>query len=439
MATKTYGTTAIPSDVVTVLSGSTVDISIGFNAVVGLVGGMDTSTGTASAGTVKEVKSASEAQDYFGDESELHRAVRLAYANGVKNIFAVGVTETSVTNESASQSGSTANAPIFNPDLQPEHSITFTDTTDGDLTVNIVYDDTVSTPTDADTVNINPITGDYEADAAATGSYEIDYDYGDYTTAMDSIVQEDVRFVAVGCEEGSGFISPLATDLDNEDDDFNFMRGVVGGVPGQTEANYSDTIDDQRICIVQPPLGDNADDNLVRNCFAVAGLLASAPLGESRTGTNHGKLDGLNALNTDYSTSDLKKFANDHQLLPLKHGANIYVVKDMTTSTDAKFERVYATEIVDEAVEVSHQINEAFIGDLNTEENRAAIRDLHRGAYAEMRDDRPPLLDEYSVTVSKDSTNDDEVDVEIGLDVVDVMDTIDVTMTVGDVTQSTVA
>ncbi|MFL9629363.1 hypothetical protein, partial [Aeromonas jandaei] len=60
----------------------------------------------------------------------------------------------------------------------------------------------------------------------------------------------------------------------------------------------------------------------------------------------------------------------------------IKLIKDMTTSTDMRFERVYVTEIVDEATEISHIINQQFIGEPNVSEQRELLAESHRTAYA---------------------------------------------------------
>jgi len=42
----------------------------------------------------------------------------------------------------------------------------------------------------------------------------------------------------------------------------------------------------------------------------------------------------------------------------------------MTTSTEPKFERIYAVEIVDEVTEQSHRINKTFVGGPQTVASR---------------------------------------------------------------------
>jgi hypothetical protein len=105
----------------------------------------------------------------------------------------------------------------------------------------------------------------------------------------------------------------------------------------------------------------------------------------------------------------------------------------MTTSTDSAFERVYLVEVVDEVNEISHTIAQSYIGELNTERQRSRMRTSHRRSYRSLRDETPPLLDDFDVTVTEDTANSNQVDIEIGVDVVDVIDTIDIDVIVGEV------
>lgn len=427
----TFGTTDIPSDQITVTSGGTVDASAAISFTLGLVGGMDTGNGSATDdGTVVEVASSSDAAAKFGENSELKELVDLALAqeSPPSEILAAPVEETTVTGESAGgQSGTLDNVPVFDPNVQDEHDIVASDSGGTDPTVNIVYDSPPATPTDADTVNVNPVTGEFDFDSTATGSYTFDYDYGDYSTAITNMADRVPRVLFVATENTS-VVSSLETEVNDHKSEFEFITGMAGILPETTASSYSDSFDNRFISLVASSRAftDEAETNMVRTGGAVAGKQAGKALGDS---TTYESLGGLSSLLTDYTNSQLGTLI-DAQVLPVKHGDRIFVVKDMTTSTDAKFERIYGSEIVNEAIEISHTISQEFIGELNTESNRFALGESHISSYDEMKSD--DLLDDATVNVSEGATA-DEVDVSIGLDVVDVMDLIDVDITVGDV------
>jgi len=422
-----YGTTTIPSDQITVQSGGTYAVSAAFSTTVGLVGGMDKSNGSATPGDTVEVESSADAEAKFGADSELKRQTDLALANGAGTVYATPVSETQTT-ESFSSTGSDAlgNAPVFDPNVHPEHDITAQDTTAGaSVTVNVVYDSPPSAPSGGNEMNLNPVTGEWAADASS--SYDITYTYGNYAGAITSTVKKVPRFVSV-LTENTSVANDLLTNLTDYADDFDFMHGVVGAMPETDPSGYSDTFDDRRLVVVAASRGylDAANTEMARTVGAVGGKQAGKELGDS---TTYEALSGFADLHTKFTNSELGTLI-DKQVYPIKQGGGIKVIKDMTTATDTKFERVYASEIVDESTEVSHQISQEFIGDQNTESNRFLLGESHASSFSEMEAD--DLLDAYSVAVSEGASA-DEVDVTIGLDVVDVMDTIDVNITVGDV------
>jgi len=356
--------------------------------------------------------------------------VDAALTNSAGTIYAVPVDETTGNTETftGSQTGTLADpsGPVFDPNVQPEHEITAQDTVEStSVDVNIVYTSAPSQPTEANTINLNPVTREWAADESS--DYEITYSYGDYSSAVTEVVKKVPRIVAV-LTENTSVANDLLTELNSYDTGFDFMHGVVGAMPEVGASSYSDAFDDRRLSVVAPSRAylDAAETEMARTIGAVGGKQAGKALGDS---TTYESLNGFASLNTVYTNSELATLI-DSQVYPLQQKGGIKVIKDMTTSTDTRFERVYVSEVVDEATEISHQISQNFIGQANTDDNRTALRESHASSYAEMSD--ADLLEAYAVSVSK-GANDFEVDLDIGLDVIGVMDRIDVTVTVGDV------
>jgi hypothetical protein len=430
----TYGTTAIPSDQITVLSGGTVAVSVAFENSVGVVGGMDTANGTATDGEVVTVNSPTDAATKFGDGSELHEAVQLLFQNGAGTVYALPVAESDTTESfSSTSSGVLNNVPAFDPNVQPEHDITAVDGGGTTVDVNIVYDEgsDISTPSASDTINLNPVTGEFEADASDT--YDITYSYGDYsTTAMESLLDKSPRIVNV-LTENEGVANDLATELNARATNFDFMHGVVGASPEISDVpNYSNGVDERRISIAYPSRGyvDAAETEEVRTTPAIAGELAGLPLGLSATNNSIGGFQGIRGELTGPNEAGT---LIDAEVMPLLNYPPLTITKDMTTASEPKFERVYAMQVIDEMTELSHIISRNFVGDQNTEANRSNLRRSHENAYIGARDGTPPLLDDFEVAVSESPSDPNKVNVNIGLDVVNVMDTIDVTITVGEI------
>jgi hypothetical protein len=441
---ETIGTTNIPSDEITIDASATVSIGLAFSRSTGFVGGMDTSNGSASAGTIQTVSNPTDAKNLFGQDSELHRAAKIAFqpTDGVSidTLYAVGVSETDETESfTSSSSGTLGNTPAMDPNLHGDEDLTAQDDQNNDITVNIVYG-TPQTPSDADTINLNPLTGDWEADAS--DDYDISYTYGDYQSAIDELLSNEApRTVAVGAED-SAIITDLISDgtenVNNEAGDFNFMHGFGGVTPvGDNEttstyvSGYSDSFDEKRLSLVAPPRGfTDTDGTEARTVWGEAAAHAAVPLGDSRTKS---PLSAYESLRSDFDVSGLETLI-DSQVMPLRDLSPVENVKDMTTSQTAAFERVYANQIADDATERLHIIARNFIGsNFNTEAARRRLGRSLRNEYLAMQSNTPPLLDDFDVQVDPDSTNDNQVDVTVGLDIVDLVDTIDAEVSVGDV------
>ena len=426
MVERVYGTTVIPSDQITVFGGGTIAVSTAFAQDAGLVGGMDIEEGTGEAGEVYELRSVSRAVDLFGENSELARAVRATISNGVQTVFATGVPETESTEEFTQvDEGVLENAPLFDPHVNEEHEIEVLDGAT-ELDVTIVYDEPVSADAGPDEILVNPITGEFAT--ADSGTYDITYTYGTYDDAITDVASRAPRVLGV-LTESNEVADELVSTLNTNATQFDFTHGFVGARPELDPTGYETLQDEPRLSVVAPARSftDDAQTSQVRTLAAVAGHVASLPLGSSST---YDSLSGLTGLAETYSPNDAGSLI-DNGVLPVMRDGRILVVKDMTTSTDVRFERVYSNEIVDEATEISHLISQQFIGELNTQANREDLQDSHDSAYLEMKNDRPPLLDDYAVSV--EDTGGNVVELTIGLDVVNVIDNIEVTIVVGDV------
>ena len=425
---ETYGTTDPVGNSVSVAQGGTIAVSAAFETTVGLVGNYDASNGTATAGEVATVESSPEAGTAFGAGSELKEQADLAFNNGASIVYAVPVTETSETETfSATQSATLANAPAFDPRVNDEHSIDITDTTEA-TSVDVQYSDVSppTTPTEANTANVNPSTGEVEFDESS--DYEVTYEYGDYESAISTVAAKVPRSLGV-CTESTSVSNDLLTTLNTYDTDFDFMHGYVGeNVDLDDLQNYDQSFNDRRLVAISAARGytDEAETNEVRTVGAVAGKQAGKPLGDSTTAES---LQGFASLKQSPTNSEAGTLI-DNGVYPLQQAGGIKVVKDTTTSDTEKFSRVAWSEIVDEVAEISHQISSPYVGDANTGENRLLLAESHRSSLRELQDD--DLLDAFYVRVSEGASA-NEVDLELGIDVVDYMDKIDVDITVGDV------
>lgn len=433
----TYGGTAIPQDQITVLSGGTVSVSVAFENTVGLIGGMDTDEGSATPGEVVQVSSPSDAESKFGEDSELHEQVELAFLNDAGEVYALPVDETTETESfESTSSDSLSDAPVFDPNLHDEEEITAQDTSEGeDVDVEIVYGEP-SEPSESNTINLNPVTGEWEADESS--SYEITYTYGDYgTDALSELVDMSPRIIGV-LTENTSVINDLLTEVKDRATDFDFMHVVAGAspVPDPSDtstyvSDYDDSFDERRLSLVSPARGyrDSAEDNEQRVVGAISGLLASLALGLTSTNKSIG---GFASLRADFPESEAGSLI-DSEVLPLLDKDGGTIAKDNTTSEDEKFGRVAWMQIIDEVTEASHQVARSYIGDQMTNTTLNNIDRSHRNFLKGMRSSSPRLVEDYTVSVSQNDSEPNQADVDLGIQVVKYVDYVNVTITVGDI------
>jgi len=325
------------------IRGATTATRAGQTNAVAIVGGYDESNAASEVTTneATRITDPTTASDTFG-ASEIAREAQAIAANGVGTIYGVPVPETQTTETvSTSSSATLAESPVFDPTVHPDHEILVTDTDAGaDLTVNIVYDDAPSTPTKDNTANVNPINGEVAIDTS--GNYDITYTYGEYADAISTAGDLNVAAIHVGTEAPS-VKSTLQTELADRAQDFDFIRGYVGATPdiGPTDiGDYTPDVQDWRIVEVAPSRASGAS-GAVRTAAAVAGFMASQPIGPDGSGL-YDAVGGITSLNTEYRPSEAKDFNGVTSLT-----RNGLVARAKTTSTEEQFEDIYAVEIID--------------------------------------------------------------------------------------------
>jgi len=315
----------------------------GTTNAVAIVGGYD-SEGAANEVAENEstiISDPSSADDVFG-ASELSRVVPSIAANGIQTVYGVPIPETQNTESISSGTTITLTETPFDPNLHPDHDITVTDTdASTDLTVNIVYEDPLPSPSEENTANVNPHTNNVEVDAS--GNYDIDYTHGEYADAISTAVDLPVRSVAV-CTEDASVKTILQTELANVAADFDFKRGFVGASPNIQSSDiidYTPDVEDWRVVEVAPSRGTGSG-GAMRTVGVVAGFMSSQPLGPDGSGL-YDSVGGLVDLATQYRPSESKNF--DQVTSITRNGV---VGTAQTTSATGQFKEIYKAEVIDE-------------------------------------------------------------------------------------------
>lgn len=381
MSTKTYQSL---EGELTVRPAPSVPRSNDSNAVA-IIGGYDADNASneVTAGESIKISEPVDATDTFGD-CEITRVASVMAANGTSNIFAIPVPETTETESfTASQSLSLSNTPVFDPSVHPDHEITVTDTNSStDLIVNLVYSTTVTTPTESETANVNPITGDIETDASS--DYDVSYTYGDYTTAINTAADLPVRYLCV-LTEAPSVKATAASTVSNVAADFDFKRVTVGARPEIDEAEVTNYTPDEaswRMVEVAPARG-TAESGGVRTQAAVTGRMASQPIGPDGSALFE-SLNGLTDLNTNYRSTTAQKFDSVTVV-----DRTQTIGQAVTTSESEQFRNVYATEIVDEIALRLFGVAREYAGG---PQDIGDLRTLLRGVCQNAANQSPPLL-----------------------------------------------
>jgi hypothetical protein len=404
------------------------------NTAVAIVGGYDSAN--ADSGTnVNEatvVNTTTEAENEFGTDSELAYQARLAFANGATAVHGVPLDVTSTTETfTSTQNGTLSSAPVLDPEVHISEDITAQDTTAGDsVTVNIVYG-APSQPSESNTINLNPETGDWEADESA--DYDITVQTADYTTAIENAVTETVRAVGV-CTESDSPKTNLQTELGTQASNFRFKRGVVGADvdidPGST-GTYTPHVEDRRLVEVAPARGESPSGK-VRLVGAIAGMIASQPIDVTGSIT-YDTVSGLDSLKTDFTPLQAESF---EQVTAVTD--QFEVAEGVTTSAESSFADIYKVEIIDLIVEQLYERIRNFRGGSNSRPARRVFKSrLKRTLGAQsVPNAQPPLLasgdgtQPYSVAVTQGAT-DTETDVDIGIDVAPIAKEVTLDISVG--------
>lgn len=407
------------------------------NNNVAIVGGYNASNAAAGVteGEATVVNTSTAADEQFGADSELARQAAASFANGSGAVYGVPLPETQTTetvgSSTATASGTLSADAIHDPRFNPEEEVTFEDVTEGtSLTVNLVYG-TPASPSDANTVNLNPRTLEWEADEAS--EYDITYTETSYADAISAAISEDVRTVVL-CLENASAKAELLAQLTTAEQNFNFMRAVVGAEPDIQSADisgYTPAEEDWRIVEVAPAHATDGVGDL-RSAGAVGGLLASQPIDVTGSIT-YDDVGYLTGFNVEYSPTEADSFEQVTAIIDTSQ-----VAEGVTTSSETGFRDIYKVEIIDLIVEQVQSLVEDFSGGSNSQNARRLFASRIRRALSSYSapNATPPLLASgdgsrpYYVEQSL-GASDTEANVTIAIDVAPIAKSVNLDFTTG--------
>jgi hypothetical protein len=402
----TIGNDVIPGIQTTVDTADTVAIALGSPTDPALVGPADsTATDYPGANEVEAITTPTDARDLFGkpENSMLTRNIFQALGEGAQPVYACAVEGQNVSDDISglgSTSGTLANAPAS------EDVSTYTVTVDSNTKdVTLTLDDPSTKTPGTDEAFVNPVTGDFELDAAPSTSGSIDYTH--YNDA-----NYKLAFEAVSDQRGDtvDFLAPVQENVDVTQEALNEVTNMVGfyelaialcGLPADTtiQSDMSGVVtwDDSRLQVVLPARNNDGESTI----GAYAGRRAALGIDASAMGKSLGT---QGRMYQRISLQDEKDLVNNN-VVPIRSATGgARIVDDPTTVTESNSEEQgmrqgFARLVMDRIIKVVQENETPFIGRLNTQETRNALENLIN---SELRDLlKSDAIQGYEITVQE--------------------------------------
>ena len=403
----TYG--SIPGVRITTSTGQISGVTIGRAQYLLLAGVGDPATAEVEPNDPVGIDGNQDADEKFGEGSDLADAYRRAIANGVNPQFIRGVraeTEWHEPETFIEDTGTLANTPVVADSEQIE--VTYGDDGEEELDVVLDYRDTIEPPEDGE-IHINPYTGDFESSEA---DIDISYYSADWEAAIDAYEQELV-------EGEFGVIAPLTSAADvglslqstitSMRDDLKLVVGVMAaayndtydGSPWLDAGEFESTFSDDTLWLVGPTEIDGADssDRGVGALSAVAGLFAGNDTTEP---VYDSTIEGVGDLEQRISRSDVSDLRSEY-VVPLRDIGTVRIEDNHSTydqDTDGGWERdFFRRRIVDLTMATMYLIARRQIGGILDSDTVEDVEDAISVELSNLVEDRLLEPDAQSVDV----------------------------------------
>lgn len=142
---------------------------------------------------------------------------------------------------------------------------------------------------------------------------------------------------------------------------------VIAAGPGDVDAVAAHTLDSDRVVLVSPAIAD--DPSGANMAAAATGAIASLPVHHSPTN----KVLRVRGLAVAYTASELEKLVN-HRVLAVEQRSGYRIVKGITTATNSAWHQITTRRIVDHAIYGVRASCNPYIGRINNERVRAAMK-----------------------------------------------------------------
>ena len=457
----TYG--SFPGVRVQTESGGISGVQIGEEEKLVLFGEADYDSGTnevsgaASAEEVVQLNARREANDYFGDGSELAEAMKEALANGANMdyLYGVAVERSTSTDEPIDATGTLDNVPVE----ENQEAVSFDTVAEVEFRYNgaPATDGGYNTAPE-DTVFLNPLTGEYAvSDGTTSPPTQITYNHLGWESAfgatdVNNIVNEDETGVYVALSDSDLVSQDLQGQVSTLRNDYQLVNALSVAEPNESEvfedasiragadARYStsDYASTANQSVVEEYYYKFApgrqEDSVATVMGGIGGLFAGNPINDP---IYNEALSGYQGLEQSFSKSDADNMRGE-DIIPVRDAGTIRVKGNRSTAyseSDAVGADFWVRRITDRVILIGKLVGDNIIGRINDEETRSlAERQISAQMRSLVRDRliRSNAGNEvnWTVEVYEDSTNDDEVNIDITFTPYGIVKRVDETITI---------
>jgi hypothetical protein len=456
----TYG--SFPGVKVTTQSGGISSIAIGSDEKIVVFGeaNYDASNdvdGTASAASPEQINARREAETKFGAGSELAEGMKEALANGanIQFLYGVAVPRVEVTGETFDNTAS-ATGTLDNVEVLEDIS-----TISVAPNIEFRYGDGSGsseppTPSEDDTVYINPLTGEYSVTSGSVTNVtsDIDYTYNDYGGAFGSasnVVNENETGIYVALSDSDSVSASLQSEVSNLRNDYQLVNAVSAAEPNANEeltsvsdtdggadarydaSNYSNANQSVSAEYYYKFAPAREEDTVKTIAGGVAGLFAGNDISNP---IYNDELNGYSSLEQKFSKSDADNI-RDEDIIPIRSGGSVRVQGNVATnfsSADTVAAEFWTRRITDRVILIGKQVGDNTIGKINDEDTRDAAERIISAEMRSLVSDRliKSNADEqnWTVDVYEDSTDSNQVNIDISFTPYGIVKRVDETITV---------
>jgi hypothetical protein len=393
--------------------------------------------GTAAKGPVDEVQilgSFSEAKEIFGDidpdrQLTLIQALEQIYNNGGKTVYAVR-TATGATNAAYkikdSSDKNLVNLEAKTPGTWGNNikiKISDADSPAKGKKVELTYQTTketyiiskssdlqeqVNKQTPGSTLVTATLAKGSSSEALPKNTGDVDEKFAegsdgqpDYKNSLEKLENELINLVLLAGQDvtNSEMVTALLGHINTTATIKRERIGIIGsGTSDDVNAIASDRLGSDRLILVAPGLQISPQVKLsgAYTAAAVAGLLASLPVQASPTN----KPLTIPGLSKEFSTSQLEKLVGN-RVLAIQKQEGFRVVKGITTATNSAWHQITTRRIVDYAIYGVRSACNPYIGKLNNERVRGAMKATLDAFLTRMVQDEALISYELAVTANR--------------------------------------